>query len=167
MTFIEDVLSGRVALDSMDEYRTTWEQAGDEGIEFHDFLGLLWPEYAMWVEDFNVLEQIVIARRRGQNLLEYLSDERTKNSDLEIFWALALRYEAEWVKVTGYRLMLASSVGERSGIALELTRDEGGEPVAEVFEDDDTGMRTFTAFSDQPVPLAAIEWLLTEARARL
>jgi hypothetical protein len=49
---------------------------------------------------------------------------------------------------------------------MELTR-ENGERVAEVFEDDETKERTFTAFHEEPVPLAAIEWLLTEARSRL
>jgi hypothetical protein len=68
--------------------------------------------------------------------------------------------------IAGYRLILASSVGERDGMALELTRDDG-ERVAEVFEDDETGVRTFTVFGEQQVPLAAIEWLLTEARTRL
>jgi hypothetical protein len=68
--------------------------------------------------------------------------------------------------IAGYHLILASSVGKRDGMALELTR-ESGERVAEVFEDDETKERTFTAFCEEPVPLAAIEWLLTEARIRL
>ena len=68
--------------------------------------------------------------------------------------------------IAGYRLVLASSVGERDGMALELTRDDG-ERVAEVFEDDETGARTFTVFGEQQVPFAAIEWLMAEARTRL
>jgi hypothetical protein len=68
--------------------------------------------------------------------------------------------------IAGYHLILGSSVGERDGMALELTRADG-ERVAEVFEDDETGARTFTVFGEQHVPLAAIEWLLAEARTRL
>jgi hypothetical protein len=56
--------------------------------------------------------------------------------------------------------------GERNGMALELTR-EHGERVAGVFEGDETGARTFTVFGEQRVPVAAIEWLLSEARTRL
>jgi hypothetical protein len=67
--------------------------------------------------------------------------------------------------IAGYRLLLASSVGERDGMAIELTRDDGTR-VAEVFEDDQTGRRTMNVF-EQNVPLDAIEWLLTEAKARL
>lgn len=65
-----------------------------------------------------------------------------------------------------YHLILASSVGERDGMALELTADDG-ERVAEVFEDDATGARTFTVFGERRVPLEAIEWLLSEARTQL
>jgi hypothetical protein len=68
--------------------------------------------------------------------------------------------------ISGYRLILASSVGERDGMTLELTRDDGTR-VAEVFEDDETGARTFTVFDEQHVPVDVIEWLLEEARRRL
>lgn len=67
--------------------------------------------------------------------------------------------------VPGFRLMLASSVGERDGMALELSRVDGP-CVAEVFEDSDTLQRTVTLF-EPGVPLDAIEWLLEEARRGL
>jgi hypothetical protein len=66
--------------------------------------------------------------------------------------------------IDGYRLILASSVGERDGIALELDQADG-ERVAEVFEHDETGARTLTVFREHRVPIEAIEWLLSEARA--
>ena len=66
----------------------------------------------------------------------------------------------------GFSLILASYVGHRDGMALEL-KDADGEQVAEVFEDHGTGVRTLTVFGEQQVPIAAIEWLLSEARARL
>jgi outer membrane lipoprotein SlyB len=64
--------------------------------------------------------------------------------------------------IDGYRLVLASSVGARDGMGLELRRDDGSW-VAEVFEDDRTKRRTVTLFESN-VPLAAIEWLIEEAR---
>lgn len=66
----------------------------------------------------------------------------------------------------GYKLLLVSAVGERDGMSLELAR-ESGEQVAEVFEDDATRERTVTFYTDQPVPLAAVEWLLSEAAHKL
>ncbi|MGL5823552.1 MAG: hypothetical protein ACRCYU_01625 [Nocardioides sp.] len=68
--------------------------------------------------------------------------------------------------MNGYRLLLVSVVGERDGMALELSHDSG-EQLAEVFEDGESHARTFTVFTDQPVPLAAVEWLLAEASRRL
>ncbi|MFT3887743.1 MAG: hypothetical protein QM713_06225 [Arachnia sp.] len=65
----------------------------------------------------------------------------------------------------GYRLILASSVGERDGMALELTRGDGFR-VAEVFEEGESGRRTVTMF-EADVPVEAVEWLLAEAATRL
>lgn len=67
--------------------------------------------------------------------------------------------------IAGYHLVLASSVGERDGLGLELTCADG-RCAAEVFEDGDTGRRVVNVFH-QNVPLEAIEWLLAEARTRL
>ncbi|WP_435749015.1 hypothetical protein [Microbacterium sp. PMB16] len=64
-----------------------------------------------------------------------------------------------------FHLILASSVGERDGMALELTRADG-EIVAEVYEDDASKARTVTLF-ESGVPLEAIEWLLASARVKL
>lgn len=68
--------------------------------------------------------------------------------------------------IAGFRLILASSVGDRDGMALELTRDDG-ERLAEVFADEETGQRIFNTFGERGVPVEAIEWLLAEAKERL
>jgi hypothetical protein len=68
--------------------------------------------------------------------------------------------------IKDFHLVLASSVGARDGMALELTRADG-ERVAEVFEDSETDVRTFTVFGEQQVPVDVIEWFLSEARTRL
>ncbi len=51
-------------------------------------------------------------------------------------------------------------------MALELDT-EGGEQVAEVFEDDATRERTVRFFISEPVPLPVVEWFLAEAAKRL
>lgn len=68
-------------------------------------------------------------------------------------------------RVPGYRLLLASSVGHRDGMALELGLEDGTQ-VAEVFNDDDTGRRVVNLFAEN-VPVEAIAWLLSEAEAQL
>jgi hypothetical protein len=66
----------------------------------------------------------------------------------------------------GYQVVISSSVGSRDGMSLELVGADG-ERVAEVFEDDDTGARSFTVFGERQVPPEVIEWFLGEARTRL
>jgi hypothetical protein len=68
--------------------------------------------------------------------------------------------------IVGYHLVIASSVGDRDGMGLELTRDDSGQCVAEVFEDDESRRRTVTLF-ERDLPVEAVEWLLQEARTRL
>ena len=68
--------------------------------------------------------------------------------------------------MTHYQLVLASSVGSRDGMALELAHPNG-ERVAEVFEDDETKERTVRFYTLESVPLEAIEWLLERARSDL
>jgi hypothetical protein len=65
-----------------------------------------------------------------------------------------------------FHLLLSSSVGLRDGMSLELIGFDG-ERVAEVFEDDETGARSFTAFGERRVPPEVVEWFLSEARNRL
>lgn len=68
--------------------------------------------------------------------------------------------------MSGYKLLLVSAVGDRDGMALELAAATG-EQIAEVFLDDESGARTVTFFTDHPVPLDVVEWLLSEAAKRL
>jgi hypothetical protein len=68
--------------------------------------------------------------------------------------------------IADFRLIIASSVGVRDGMALELTRADG-ERIAEVFEDGETAARTFTVFEERQVPVEVVEWFLAEARTRL
>ncbi len=60
---------------------------------------------------------------------------------------------------------LASSVGERDGMGLELTLADG-EVIAEVFEREATGERTVTLFRPE-VPLQTLLWFLERVDAEL
>lgn len=66
----------------------------------------------------------------------------------------------------GYRLIVMSVVGERDGMAIELASNTG-EQIAEVFEDDETKLRSLTFYGQDPVPLEVVEWFLAEAADRL
>lgn len=64
----------------------------------------------------------------------------------------------------GFQLTLASWVGERDGMSLELSTEDGTR-LAEVFYDDDTREMTVSVFNEQRVPIETMEWLLLRARA--
>jgi uncharacterized protein YuzE len=66
----------------------------------------------------------------------------------------------------GYKLVLIGEVAPRDGMALELALDSG-EQIAEVFEDGATRERSVRFYTDQPVPLEVLQWLLSEAERRL
>ncbi|MFE6966470.1 hypothetical protein ACFVAJ_15250 [Agromyces sp. NPDC057679] len=63
-----------------------------------------------------------------------------------------------------YRLQIASHVGTRDGIALELLEAGGLDVLAEVFHDDKSGELSFGWFYDHAIPLDVAEWFLSEAR---
>lgn len=71
-----------------------------------------------------------------------------------------------WRAVEGYRLMLASSNGDREGMALELQTAQG-EQVADVFESEDSGRRSVRFYTQLDVPIEVVQWLLGEAERRL
>ncbi|WBO61393.1 hypothetical protein [Streptomyces camelliae] len=79
MTFIDDVLQGRATIDDFDSYGEAWHNAEEDLGEFHDYVGLLWPEYALWATDHDrisgddVLEYVIEARRRKVGFLDYLA----------------------------------------------------------------------------------------------
>ncbi|MER8032962.1 hypothetical protein ABTZ78_28820 [Streptomyces bauhiniae] len=99
MTFVDDVLSGRATLDDFDTYSDAWNEAEADLGEFHDFLGLLWPEYAMWVEEHDVLEYVIEARRRGVRLPDLLQDCRAEDPTADELFRLSGRYAKQWAAV--------------------------------------------------------------------
>jgi len=64
--------------------------------------------------------------------------------------------------LTDYSFVLASFVGERDGMAVEL-HDDANEVVAEVFEDDETGACIFSMPNGASVPVSHIRELLRRA----
>lgn len=69
-----------------------------------------------------------------------------------------------------YATTLASDVSTRDGLGLEL-EDVGPAParglVLEAFQDDTSGLFTFTAFVADPLPFELVEQFVAEARRGL
>ena len=65
--FIQECLSGTARLTDIDTYIKRWHQRNSDK-SIHDFLGLTWYEYSLWVENPEVLSEIVTARHTGTNI---------------------------------------------------------------------------------------------------
>ncbi|WP_128423129.1 hypothetical protein [Frankia sp. EI5c] len=75
MKYVDAVLAGKISPDEILDYRTAWDSTSGE-VSLHEFLGLTWSEYAMWVHDDRNLEYIFAARRGGKSLRQHLEDRR-------------------------------------------------------------------------------------------
>ncbi|MGW5781126.1 hypothetical protein [Streptomyces sp. NPDC003863] len=101
-TFVDDALAGVAGIDEIDSYIDAWHDADDTDLELHEFLGMTWDEYRLWVEKPTTLRYILSAHRHGNTVSEELI--KTKSN-----LALAARAdsadEAEsvltWLRKTG------------------------------------------------------------------
>lgn len=65
--FIKDCLAGTARFSDIDTYVERWHQCNSDKA-IHDFLGLTLHEYSLWVENPEVLSEIVSARHTGANI---------------------------------------------------------------------------------------------------
>ncbi|WP_261558875.1 hypothetical protein [Frankia tisae] len=98
MNFIESLVAGDVSADQIDDYRDQWDE-DQENLEFHEYLGLLWPEYAMWVSDGRSLDYIAAARRAGKTLPAYLASQKDVDKIAAEIYSLCFLYKDEWMKI--------------------------------------------------------------------
>lgn len=63
VSFVERVLEGTASCEDIDDYVERWHE-GDGDVELHEYLGLSWDEYALWVEKSDSIEPI-IARKKS------------------------------------------------------------------------------------------------------
>jgi hypothetical protein len=62
LTFVEACLAGSATLDEIDHYVEAWHESADPR-EMHEYLGLTWEEYALWVERPASLRYVLFSRR--------------------------------------------------------------------------------------------------------
>lgn len=71
-TFVDDALTGMAGITDIDSYVDSWHY-GETELPLHEFLGMTWDEYRLWVEKPNTLRFILSARRNGRSVSEELS----------------------------------------------------------------------------------------------
>lgn len=72
-TFISRAVRGEVMPDEIDDYIDYWHDM-DNSEELHDFLGLTFEEYSLFVAHPDNINIIITARLRHQPLLEAVND---------------------------------------------------------------------------------------------
>lgn len=72
-TFIELALNGDVLPEEIDDYVDAWHEGSGEK-ELHEFLGMTWEEYSLWLTNPDFLEIIIAARYKRQPLLRAVND---------------------------------------------------------------------------------------------
>lgn len=76
-TYMEQLLHGQVLMDSIDDFIDAWHDApaGSRvaSQSLHEFLGMSWDEYRLWVERPEALRFITAARRQGKPVEEVLA----------------------------------------------------------------------------------------------
>ena len=76
-SFVQKCLAGTANADEIDDYIDQWhEHEHNHKISLHEFLGMTWDEYALWVEKPESLSAILLSRHKNMSLehvLEFVS----------------------------------------------------------------------------------------------
>ena len=100
-SYLEQVLDGSATWTDIDDFIAAWHEAGGAGQELHDYLGLSWGEYALWVERPETLRAIVAAHELEvplEELLERTDEDAVAARGLSPDEAQAVR---AWLRRTG------------------------------------------------------------------
>jgi hypothetical protein len=72
-SYMEMVLEGRVLSDEIEDFVEDWHLS-DSDKEIHDFLGMTFQEYSLWVSEPDMIEIIISARHLRRPLIEAVND---------------------------------------------------------------------------------------------
>lgn len=67
-SFFDKYSTGDALPDEIDDYIDAWHNQSDTSQQLHEYLGLTWEEYSVWVHDPLALPFILQARRQGRSL---------------------------------------------------------------------------------------------------
>lgn len=100
LKFMEACLEGDALLEDIDDYIDEWHES-DSDEELHDYLGMTFEEYSVWVENDSMLKTIFHAREAGKSINELI-----KENDVQKLVARASTPEEaaqvkEWLKKKG------------------------------------------------------------------
>jgi hypothetical protein len=75
-SFIQLCVEGRVLMDEIDDFIDIWHE-DPQDLSLHEFLGMAWKEYSLWVSEPDILPYIITAHKNSQTIDDCL--EQTYN----------------------------------------------------------------------------------------
>jgi hypothetical protein len=69
--FMDACLQGEALLEDIDEFIDEWHES-DSNEEIHQYLGMTFEEYSLWVEDDSLLKTIFYSREINKPVLEMI-----------------------------------------------------------------------------------------------
>ncbi len=87
-------MSGHFLMDEIDDFVDDWHGNPNQDIELHEYLGMTWEEYSLWVACPDCLSDIAYSRRRDIPLTKAVNDNIHDNLKLaarsDKAWKIAL-----------------------------------------------------------------------------
>jgi hypothetical protein len=71
--FVTLCARGDVIVDDIDDYVEAWHRGEGQG-DLHDFLGMTWEEYALWLTQPESLPLIVTAHIEGRSVFQIVEE---------------------------------------------------------------------------------------------
>ncbi len=99
-TYITQVLSGRALWTDIDDFVSQWH-AKRPAKKLHDFLGMSWDEYALWVEQPRALRVIIAAHERDEPVLDLVTEPEEHAVAARGLSAQDVRVVRAWLQETG------------------------------------------------------------------
>jgi len=69
--------------DKLDELIDSWHEDNKTTLSLHEYLGMTWEEYSVWVMRPSVLPLILSSREKGVSLADELNKERLAPDDIK------------------------------------------------------------------------------------
>ncbi len=99
-TFVELCLDGEALLSDIDKFVESWHDT-ETGASLHEYLGLRWDEYALWVEKPQALRFIMASRRNDVPLGQTISQMEQQSVAARAANHEELAEVVEWLKGKG------------------------------------------------------------------
>lgn len=73
LSFVELALDGQALSDEIEDYVEAWHNSSSDK-QVHEYLGMTFEEYSLWVSDPNAIDLILSARHAHRPLREAVND---------------------------------------------------------------------------------------------